>query len=219
MRWPELMSYLLVAPLVAVLLVFVAAPLVAVVAVSFFHYDNFTIIPAFSLENYLHIITTPLTYQLYLSMIWFSLLTWVFTLLIGFTIAYFLVFHVRNPLIGIGLFLVCTVPFWTSNIIRMISWLPLLRLALPVPLSAARSQSRCRKSRSATWPRPWFFQPPASCLAPSFISATRGPGTILPHPVSAPSICRRRSSSCRRRVDYCQVARLARSETARIVPP
>ena len=26
----------------------------------------------------------------------------------------------------IGLFLVCTVPFWTSNIIRMISWLPLL---------------------------------------------------------------------------------------------
>lgn len=126
MRWPELMPYLLVAPLVAVLLVFVAAPLVAVVAVSFFHYDNFTIIPAFSLENYLHIITTPLTYQLYLSMIWFSLLTWVFTLLIGFTIAYFLVFHVRNPLIGIGLFLVCTVPFWTSNIIRMISWLPLL---------------------------------------------------------------------------------------------
>ena len=41
-------------------------------------------------------------------------------------IAYFLVFHVRSQLIAIGLFLVCTVPFWTSNIIRMISWLPLL---------------------------------------------------------------------------------------------
>jgi putative spermidine/putrescine transport system permease protein len=26
----------------------------------------------------------------------------------------------------IGLFLLCTVPFWTSNIIRMISWLPVL---------------------------------------------------------------------------------------------
>ena len=126
MRWRELMPYLLVTPLVAVLKVFVAGPLCAVVAVSFFHYDNFAIIPAFTLENYLHIITTPLTYQLYLSMIWFALLTWIFTLLIGITIAYFLVFHVRNPLIGIGLFLVCTVPFWTSNVIRLISWLPLL---------------------------------------------------------------------------------------------
>jgi putative spermidine/putrescine transport system permease protein len=126
MRWPQLTPYILVSPLVALLVLFVAGPLCAVVAVSFFHYDNFTIIPAFSLENYYHIVTTHLTYNLYLSMIWFSFLTWVFTLLIGFTIAYFLVFHVRNPLIGIGLFLVCTVPFWTSNIIRMISWLPLL---------------------------------------------------------------------------------------------
>ena len=43
-----------------------------------------------------------------------------------FSVAYFLVFHVRNQLLAIGLFLVCTVPFWTSNIIRMISWIPLL---------------------------------------------------------------------------------------------
>jgi putative spermidine/putrescine transport system permease protein len=126
MRWPQLTPYILVSPLVLLLVLFVAGPLCAVIAVSFFHYDNFTIIPAFSFENYYHIVTTHLTYSLYLSMIWFSFLTWVFTLLIGFTIAYFLVFHVRNPLIGIGLFLVCTVPFWTSNIIRMISWLPLL---------------------------------------------------------------------------------------------
>jgi putative spermidine/putrescine transport system permease protein len=52
--------------------------------------------------------------------------TWLFTLIIGFLVAYFLVFHVRNQLIAIGLFLVCTIPFWTSNIIRMISWIPLL---------------------------------------------------------------------------------------------
>ena len=53
-------------------------------------------------------------------------LTWMFTLLIGFCVAWFLVFHVRNRLVAIGLFLLCTVPFWTSNMIRMISWLPLL---------------------------------------------------------------------------------------------
>jgi putative spermidine/putrescine transport system permease protein len=36
------------------------------------------------------------------------------------------VFHVRNLLTAIGLFLLCTIPFWTSNIIRMISWRPVL---------------------------------------------------------------------------------------------
>ena len=46
--------------------------------------------------------------------------------MLGFNIAYFLVFHVRSLLWQIGLFLLCTVPFWTSNIIRMISWIPFL---------------------------------------------------------------------------------------------
>ena len=46
------------------LLFFVAAPLVAVVAVSVFRYDNFAVIPAFSLENYLHSVATArLTYR------------------------------------------------------------------------------------------------------------------------------------------------------------
>ena len=46
--------------------------------------------------------------------------------MLGFTVAYFLAFHVRSPTTQIVLFLVCTIPFWTSNVIRMISWIPLL---------------------------------------------------------------------------------------------
>jgi putative spermidine/putrescine transport system permease protein len=109
-----------------VLLVFFVFPLLFVLAVSFFHYDDMGMKPAFTLENYTFVLSSGLTYALYWSMIKFAVLTWIFTLIIGFLVAYFLVFHVRNKLIGIGLFLVCTVPFWTSNIIRMISWLPLL---------------------------------------------------------------------------------------------
>ena len=56
----------------------------------------------------------------------FTLIVLAITFVLGFWIAYFLVFHVRNLLTAIGLFLVCTVPFWTSNIIRMISWRPVL---------------------------------------------------------------------------------------------
>jgi putative spermidine/putrescine transport system permease protein len=66
------------------------------------------------------------TYALYLSTFKYALIVRAITLIIGFTVAYFLVFHIRSLLWQIALFLVCTVPFWTSNIIRMISWIPFL---------------------------------------------------------------------------------------------
>ena len=123
---PRHKSYLQLAPLSLVLLLFVAAPLVFVVIVSFFRTDGFETIPAFTLDNYKAILSSGLTLSLYLKMIKYSLMTWAASLLIGFFVAYFLVFHVRNRTVSIGLFLVCTVPFWTSNVIRMISWMPVL---------------------------------------------------------------------------------------------
>ena len=53
-------------------------------------------------------------------------LVWLITLLIGYPVAYFLAFHVPKLRWQVLLFLLCTIPFWTSNIIRMISWVPLL---------------------------------------------------------------------------------------------
>lgn len=118
--------YFQLAPLTLVLLLFVAAPLMFVVIVSFFRTDGFDTIPAFTFENYQAILSSPLTVSLYLKMIKYALMTWAASLVIGFFVAYFLVFHVRNRMVAIGLFLVCTVPFWTSNVIRMISWMPVL---------------------------------------------------------------------------------------------
>jgi putative spermidine/putrescine transport system permease protein len=127
MKLPErLIPYLQVLPLTLVLLVFLGVPLVMVVVVSFFDYDIVSIIPTFTLQNYIELFTSRLTYDLYLSTFKYALIVWAITLLIGFTVAYFLVFHVRNLLWQIALFLLCTVPFWTSNIIRMISWIPFL---------------------------------------------------------------------------------------------
>src|SRR5450432_15657 len=115
-------GWLLILPLVLVLV-----PFIGVVAASFVQSDGFGgIIPSFTLENYKGVFTSALTYQLYWATLKFSVVAWFFSLLIGFWIAYFLVFHVRSPLLALGLFLICTVPFWTSNIIRMISWIPLL---------------------------------------------------------------------------------------------
>ena len=124
----RIVPYLQVAPLTAVLLVFLGMPLAVVVAVSFFDYNDFEVYPAFILRNYLELFSTSLTYALYLKTLTYAVVVWALTLVIGFTVAYFLVFHVRTLLWQMALFLLCTVPFWTSNVIRMISWIPFLGL-------------------------------------------------------------------------------------------
>jgi putative spermidine/putrescine transport system permease protein len=117
--------YLQVAPVTLVLLVFFGIPLALVVAVSFFDYDEFNIYPAFVLTNYIEL-WSQTTLNLYMQTVTYALVVWAITLVIGFTVAYFLVFHVRSIIWQMALFLLCTVPFWTSNIIRMISWIPVL---------------------------------------------------------------------------------------------
>jgi putative spermidine/putrescine transport system permease protein len=118
--------YLEVAPLAIVLLFFFIVPMAMVLFASFLDYNMTGIIPTFTFHNYIDLLTQHTTLDLYLQTLKYALIVWAVTLVIGFTIAYFLSFHIRNPLIAIGLLLLCTVPFWTSSIIRMISWIPLL---------------------------------------------------------------------------------------------
>jgi putative spermidine/putrescine transport system permease protein len=120
-------SWLQVGPVAAILVLFFGLPMLVVLTVSFFDYGpGGQLYPAFVLDNYAELFRSSLTLKLYLTSIKFAVIVWAVTLVIGFTVAYFLVFHVRSLLWQIGLFLVCTVPFWTSNIIRMISWVPFL---------------------------------------------------------------------------------------------
>ncbi|MPZ09702.1 MAG: ABC transporter permease [Kiloniellaceae bacterium] len=119
-------SWLLVSPLVLVLAFFLVLPILTIAVVSFWNYNEFTFFPDFIFDNYLYLLTSSVTLSTYLKTLKFMVLTWIFCTLIGFTVAYFLAFHVRSLGAQIGLFLLCTIPFWTSNIIRMISWIPFL---------------------------------------------------------------------------------------------
>lgn len=126
--------YLQAAPLAAVFGLFFIVPLLLTLVVSFWDYNAYEIIPDFVFVNYQEIFEgcladlpeLCLTFKTYLSTLKFCFLVWLLTLLIGFTIAYFLCFHVHTLPMQVVLFLICTVPFWTSNVIRMISWIPLL---------------------------------------------------------------------------------------------
>lgn len=134
----SVLAWLQAAPLAAVFVVFFVVPLGLIVAVSFWQATDYELIPAFSAQNYLDVFRgcgsslvssgedLCVTLKTYGSTLRFSLLTWAITAVLGFAIAYFLAFHVRSQWMQTLLFIVCTVPFWTSNVIRMISWVPLL---------------------------------------------------------------------------------------------
>jgi len=119
-------SYWQASPLLLVLLLFLIFPIVVIGVVSFWDYNEYSIIPDFIWENYEYLLTSKTTLNAYLNTFKYAFMAWFFTLVIGFTVAYFLVFHVRSKSMQMLLFLVCTIPFLTSNIIRMISWIPLL---------------------------------------------------------------------------------------------
>ena len=122
----HLVSWLQLSPLVTVLAFFLVLPVAMIVVVSFWGATEWSIYPAFQIDNYEFLLGSPVTYSVFLNTFFYAAVTWALTLLIGFTVAHFLAFHVHSLTWQIVLFLLCTVPFWTSNIIRMISWIPFL---------------------------------------------------------------------------------------------
>lgn len=119
-------SYLQATPLWLILGFFLALPILFLVVVSFWDYDFARMYPDFIFTNYLDTLGSWVTWKTYLNTLKFAAIVWAITLVVGFWIAYFLAFHVRSAATQTVLFLICTVPFLTSNIIRMISWIPVL---------------------------------------------------------------------------------------------
>ena len=121
-------------PMAAVFAFFFILPLGLIVMVSFWDYNDYAMIPTFSGRGYTDTFEGCLVqlpslctiFRTYAETLKLCATVWAITLLIGFCIAYFLAFHIRSKTWQIALSLLCTIPFWTSNVIRMIAWIPLL---------------------------------------------------------------------------------------------
>ena len=121
-------------PFAIIFIAYFVVPLILTLVVSFWDYTEYSIIPDFIIGNYVYIFQgcftfedgLCLTFKTYISTFFFCFFTWLITLLLGFCVAYFLAFYVNSLPLQITLFLICTIPFWTSNVIRMVSWIPLL---------------------------------------------------------------------------------------------
>ena len=83
-------AWLQAAPMAFVLLVFLVAPIVMITIVSFWQATEFSIIPAFDFDNYEFLFGSSVTYRVFLNTFKYALITWAFTFVIGFTVAYFL---------------------------------------------------------------------------------------------------------------------------------
>lgn len=127
-------AYWQAAPMALVFFLFFVLPLIVTLIVSFWRYSQYSIIPAFTAADYTAVFDRCIsglpalctTFSTYLSTLKFCVIVWAVTLVLGFTIAYFLAFHIRTLAMQLVLALLCIIPFWTSDVIRMISWLPLL---------------------------------------------------------------------------------------------
>jgi len=130
----------LIAPAALWLILILVVPLASIIVFSFFESTPHGMLPNlttksysdyfltegffdFSSDNFLKISVFIKTLG---STIYFTLLTMVLCLIVGYPIAYFLAMQVQEFKWQLALFLLCMVPFWTSYLIRAVAWLPML---------------------------------------------------------------------------------------------
>src|ERR1700747_2371729 len=114
-----LVAWLQAAPMMLIFAAFFLLPLVFVTIVSAWDYNEYEMVPAFSLGGYTETFEGGIPrlpdlctiLKTYLNTLKLCVLTWGMTLLIGFTVAYFLAFHVRSKTWQVALTLLCTIPF------------------------------------------------------------------------------------------------------------
>lgn len=116
--------WLLASPAVLWLLLFGLAPLVFMVAMSFWKSTIFGTRPDFQFGNYARQLSEPLYGTLMLKSLRIATISTFIALVVSYPIAYFLT-RLRGLWKGvfvIGLFM----PFWTSYVVRTFVWLPIL---------------------------------------------------------------------------------------------
>jgi spermidine/putrescine transport system permease protein len=121
---PRLQGIFLAGPAAIWLTLFLGLPLMLVVLYSFWiHAPGGDVVRTFTLENYLHVLDRPIYFKVLLRSFRVGLETAALALLLAYPTAYYLA-HRRT---GSGaLILLILVPFWTSYLIRLFSWMLIL---------------------------------------------------------------------------------------------
>lgn len=113
----------MLSPTTILMIAGLAAPLVIMLLYSFWRQDGLTVVTDPSFANYAEVSTKY--YPVLLRSLWIAALAAVFTVMLGYPVAYYVAFHAKNSKF-IWLILL-TIPFWTSYLLRVFA----LRVILP----------------------------------------------------------------------------------------
>jgi putative spermidine/putrescine transport system permease protein len=118
--------YLLIAPGTIWMLLFLVLPIAMMVYVSFWTQTTFTIKPILTTKSW----QTFFSSETYLASLWTTIRIWLLvlaaTLVVGYPTALFVGLFVRNKTLSTVLLVLCVIPFWTSFLIRVLAWRPML---------------------------------------------------------------------------------------------
>lgn len=117
--------HLLIGPTVAWFLVFLMIPLGVILYYSFLTYASFSVIHEFSLYAWTETVFSATILETFARTLGVGLIVTAITLAFGYPLAYFLRFYTGETM-GIILLLFMVIPFWTSEVIRTLGWLPIL---------------------------------------------------------------------------------------------
>ena len=116
----------LLAPGVIWMVLFLALPILMMIYISFWTQTTFTIKSNLTIANWVNFFTSPT----YLDAFWTTVRIWITvlltTLVVGYPTALFVGLLVRNKTLQTVLLVLCVIPFWTSFLIRVLAWRPML---------------------------------------------------------------------------------------------
>ncbi|WP_246057683.1 ABC transporter permease [Arenibacterium halophilum] len=119
-------ALMLLSPGVLWMVLFMILPMIMVVYVSFWTQTTFAVEPTLTTASWERFLSS----STYLSAIGTTLRVWaivlVATLVVGYPVALFIGLFVKNRTIQTALLVACVIPFWTSFLIRVIAWRPML---------------------------------------------------------------------------------------------
>ncbi len=119
-------AYLLLAPAVVWMTLFLVIPMAMIVYVSFWTQTTFKIQSTLTLASW----RTFFSSDTYLSSLWTTVRIWLTvlaaTFVAGYPTALFVGLFVKNKTVQTTLLVLCVIPFWTSFLIRVLAWRPML---------------------------------------------------------------------------------------------
>jgi putative spermidine/putrescine transport system permease protein len=119
-------AWWLIAPGAIWMILFLVIPLLMIFYVSFWTQTTFKIEPILTLKSWQQFFGS----DTYITSLWTTVRIWlivlVATFVIGYPTALFVGLFVKSKTLSTVLLVICVIPFWTSFLIRVLAWRPML---------------------------------------------------------------------------------------------